>query len=112
MATEPISSRMAVALPRSPSPENHTPPRGMGAYQGKSIVRRPDSPSKFPGLIERVHSRVRPDELYKEDIVRSIFGDVGAPLEGDKLSCGGSSGGGDGCCCYGSVFKGFWGVLL
>lgn len=37
-------------------------------------------------LFERVQAKVRPDEQYREEIVRSIFGEVGTPIEGDVLS--------------------------
>ena len=37
---------------------------------------------KTAGLIGRVQARVRPDETYREEIVRSIFGEVGMPVEG------------------------------
>lgn len=38
---------------------------------------------KTPGFMERVQARVRADEMYREEIVRSIFGDVGTPVEGN-----------------------------
>lgn len=38
---------------------------------------------KTPGFMERVQARVRADEIYREEIVRSIFGDVGTPVEGN-----------------------------
>lgn len=49
-----------------------------------NATQRGDSPaaSKGPGLLERVQARVRPDEQYREEIVRSIFGEVGTPVEG------------------------------
>lgn len=65
---------------------------GMGqSMQGNSaegIPARADSPSalfKGPGLMERVQARVRPDEQYREEIVKSIFGEVGTPVEGEFM---------------------------
>lgn len=45
------------------------------------------SNAKTPGFIERVQARVRPDADYREEIVRSIFGEVGTPVEGDRDAC-------------------------
>lgn len=44
------------------------------------------TPPHGSSLFERVQARVRPDEQYREEIVRSIFGEVGTPVEGDVLS--------------------------
>lgn len=43
-----------------------------------------ETASKTPGFMERVQARVRPDADYREEIVRSIFGEVGTPVEGDR----------------------------
>lgn len=104
MATAPPPSQTMVELPLAPSPDKRTHSRGASQPQPTSTVLRPDSPSKTPGFIERVQARVRPDEVYREEIVRSIFGDVGTPLEGDLRYCGGG-GGGSRClgCCYAGV---------
>lgn len=48
-------------------------------------VNQSKAPSNF---MERVQARVRSDAPtadYREDIVRSIFGDVGTPVEGETL---------------------------
>lgn len=45
------------------------------------------SNAKTPGFMERVQARVRPDADYREEIVRSIFGEVGTPVEGDQDTC-------------------------
>lgn len=65
-----------------------------------SVVSRSDaltigmrSPSATPGFIERVQAKVRPDEQYREEIVKSIFGEVGTPVEGECIGCLASVGG-------------------
>lgn len=42
----------------------------------------PSAKSPTPGFMTGV---VRPDEQYRDEIVRSIFGEVGTPVEGDVL---------------------------
>lgn len=91
MATEFALPRMAVettqiAMPNDGSPEGTNEPcHGNSAAAGAIAGTGPNTSSspKTPGFIERVQARVRPDELYREEIVRSIFGEVGTPVEGE-----------------------------
>lgn len=56
-------------------------PTADGAAASSRGLESPNRP-----WLDRVHARVRPDELYREEIVRSIFGDVGKPVEGACIS--------------------------
>lgn len=76
-----------VDVPVAISPKHGSSERMDESGQGLSTPRGPESvaaagTTKTPGFIERVQARVRPDELYREEIVRSIFGEVGTPVEG------------------------------
>lgn len=59
-----------------------------GVPNGDATPERQRSPSESgsKSLMERVQARVRNDPAtdYREDIVRSIFGEVGTPVEGEK----------------------------
>lgn len=80
---------MLVDIPRDSLSGRGSPERvnESGQENGNQLCGS-DSPaasvaSKTPGFMERVQARVRPDADYREEIVRSIFGEVGTPVEGD-----------------------------
>lgn len=54
------------------------------------VDQRSPSESGSKTLMERVQARVRNDPAtdYREDIVRSIFGEVGTPVEGERREVG------------------------
>ena len=89
MATAAMRAGMLVELPREMLLDDDCPEGIDDSAHGNSARCGSDSPpaetaSKTPGFMERVQARVRPDADYREEIVKSIFGEVGTPVEGDR----------------------------
>lgn len=102
MAAAALPPAMIIDIPRDNAPpqnnvgsqadestvarENSAPPSMEQAESSLSVSSIMSSTSKLTtsGFIERVQARVRPDEVYREEIVRSIFGEVGTPVEGER----------------------------
>lgn len=88
METDVNPQDMAPKVARAPTNESENVLEMSGSTRGTPSSRGDSAAAlnpKSPGLLERVQARGRSDQ-YREEIVRSIFGEVGTPVEGKCIS--------------------------